>query len=329
MDDADRKLLILVAENPRIHIQELAKRLGISKQVASHRMQVLTKSGIILGSIANISIPYLDAIPVVIFGRSETAPIERALDRLGESEFSRRANVVGGNIIYVTGLLRRISELDGYAEFVKRAAEMPAPTVGIYNLDDGLMPVYSVDGGGKRRQQNCKKLSPLDLRIIASLNDDARRPIADIADTVGASAKTVRRHLEDMISEGSLELHAPMDLSLGGDIFLSVHVNFADGADKVVVGRRLLSKYRFRDAYVRTFSNLPGLIMWVLWSDNMTEIRKALREVGEDEDVLAVTPNFVYLERIYPTWRDKLLAVRTRSPKKARACEPHSGLRTQ
>lgn len=328
MDDTDRKLLILINANPRIHFRELAKRLGISTQAVHHRMQVLTEIGVIKGMIAGISIPYLDAVPVAVFGRSRTASIEETLNRLGESEFSRRAVVTRGNFLYVVGFLRNISELGSYAEFVKRAAEMPEPTVGIYCLDDGLMPNYSVDGGRKRKQ-SYKELSSLDLKIIASLKDNARRPIADIADMVGVSARTARRHLEDMISEGSLDLSAPMDLPSGGDMFLIMHVNLRDGADKGEVGRRLLSKYPFQDQYVRTFSNLPSFLMWVFWSDKMTEIRKVLIEIDEDEDVLAVMPNFAYLERIYATWRDKLTAVQTRPSENARTHNLHSGLRIQ
>ena len=292
-------------------------------------MQALTKMGVLKGTIAGISIPYLDAVPVTVFGRSRTASIEETLDRLGESEFSRRAVVAGGDFLYVVGFLRDISELGSYVEFVTRAAEMPEPTVGINCLDDGLSPDYSVDGVGKRKQ-SYNELSPLDLKIIASLKDNARRPMAEIADMVGVSAKTVKRHLEDMMSEGSLDMSVPVDSQAGGDMFLIMHVNLRAGANKVEVGRRLLSKEYFLDQYVRTFSNLPSLLAWVFWSDKMTEIRKVLRATSEDEDVQSAMLNFAYLERIYTTtWRDKLPAVQTRPSKKPGTHKPRSRPRIQ
>src|SRR4030043_360181 len=143
MDDTDRRLLILIGANPRIHFRELAKRLGISRQAVHHRMQVLTRIGVIKGMIAGISIHYLDAVPVAVFGRSMTASIEKTLDRLGESEFSRRAVVTGGNFLYVIGFLRNISELGSYVEFVKRAGEMPEPTVGIYRSEEHTSELQS------------------------------------------------------------------------------------------------------------------------------------------------------------------------------------------
>jgi len=315
MDDTDRKLLMLIAAEPRIHSRKLAQRLVISRQSVQQRMQVLTKKGVTKGITAGISDFYLDAVYVLVFGRSNAALIEEALNRLGESEFTHGAIVAGGNFIYVRGLLRNISELDSYAEYVKRAAEMSAPTVGILRFDAGIMPDY-VDGATRR--QSYKELTPLDLKIIASLKGNVRRPIAEIANRVGASAKTVRRHLEHMISEGSMDFYVPWDLLPGEDMFTLMHVNLKEGADKGEVGRRLFAKYPFQTLYIRSFSNLPSFLLCILCSDRMTEIRKVVRMIGEDEDVLATMPNLLYLERTYTTWRGKLPVALTRPSRKAK-----------
>ena len=316
MDDTDRKLLILLSGNPRLHFRQIASELRISRQAVHHRINALREAGVIQGSHAGVSVSYLDAVPVSVWGRSKTSSIEKTLDRLAESEFTRRVVVTGGNYLYVVGYLRNISELSGFAEFVKQIAEMPEPTVGIYSVDDGLMP-YSVDGSGERKEI-AKPLTPLDLKIIATLKGDARRPIADIAKMVGVSTKTVRRHMEKMISDGSIEMGMPMDLASGGDLLLVMHVNLKEGASKRTVGKRLLSKHYIRDQYVRTFSNLPNLLIWVFWCGSMAQIRTALRETDHDEDVESVMLNFSYLERIYPTWRDKLTPDLAPVSKKAR-----------
>jgi len=325
MDDTDRQLMLLIYADPRIPVLELAKRLGISRQAVHHRMRILMKIGVFKNMSATISLHYLDALLVMVFGRSKTASIEETLDRLGESEFTSRVAVAGGNYLYVLGFLRDMSELDSYFEFVKGAAEMPEPTLGIHCLDAGIMRDY-VDGG--MRKQSYKELSPLDLKIIASLKDDARKPIAEVADRVGVSAKTVKRHLEDMISEGSVDFDEPWDATSGADMYTLMHVNLRNGADKVEVGRRLLSKHPLNVIYIRSFSNLPGFLFGVLCSDKMTEIRKILREIGEDEDVQTVTPNLLYFERTYMnTWDSRLPAVRTRPSEKARKHHLHSRLR--
>ncbi len=306
MDEVDRKLLILIGANPRIPYNDLARKLGISRQAVHHRFHALTGMGVIKGTRASISIPYLNAIPVTVFGRSRASSYGGTLDRLGTNDLTRRALVAGGNYVYVVGILREMSELDGYVDFVKAAAEMPEPTVGIYCLDDRLMPDYPVDGGGFKRKQSYRSLSAVDLKIVACLENDARRPVSEIAKMAGITPKTARKHLEGMISDGSIEFSAPMDLLPGGDLLTLVHISLREGADRTSFGRKLLRKRAFADQYIRTFSNLPGFLIWVFWSNDIAGIRKVFKEAGEDQEVLAAMPNFAFIERVYPTWRDRL-----------------------
>ncbi len=323
MDDTDRMMVALLLANPRMPIKELAKRLGISRQAAHHRLQTLVENGVIKGTTAGVSFLYLDAVSVTVFGRSNATLTEETLDRLGESEFTRRVAIAGGNYLYVVGELRDISELDDYVEFVERAGEIPEPTVGVYSRDDELMRGFAVDGSG-RRKDDYRRLSPLDLRIIASLRQDARRPAAEIAEIVGASSKTVKRHLEEMTSDGSLDLHVLTDIPSGGNMLFALHVSLKNGADRVEVGRRLLSRYGSLDAYIRTFSNLPSLLVVVFWSGSVPEIRDVFRSTCEDEGVRAVMLNFCYFERIYETWRGGMLELRERAPDKGRDRRPGS-----
>lgn len=307
MDDTDQKLLALLSSNPRAHLQELAQRLLISKQAVHHRIHDLMDEGVLIGTTAAISFAYLKAIPVVIFGASNAPFIEETMNRLGESDFARRVVIAGGNYVYVVGVLRNLSELDGYVEFVRHAAEIPDPIVGIYSLDEVPMPNYQVDGI-QPRKSNYRKLTPIDLRIIASLKDDARRPISEIAEIVGITARTVRRSLDSMIADGSIELHARIDDPMGGETLSLIHIKLNNGSNKGEVAKRLLSRFRSLETYVRAFSNIPDFLIMVLWSDDLREIRTVFREICEERDSASVTLNIVYLERIYhTTWRDNLL----------------------
>jgi len=307
MDDTDRKLMALLASSPRMHLQELAEKVGISKQAVHHRMRALTDEGVFRGTRAGISFAYLNAVPVTVFGRSDACSVEDTMDTLGESEFTRRVIVAGGNYLYVVGELRNVSELKAYARFVAREASMPEPAVGIYRLDGVPMPDYHVDGV-RTRKQNYKKLSQLDLKIIASLKNDARKPVSEIAEIVGASTKTVKGRLDNMLSDGSLDIHALIDSPLGGEMLSFIHISLRSGSDPAEAARRLLSKYSSLDAYVRMFVNIPDFFIFVFWSDELRTIRTMLGEIRRDQDVVSSTLNIGYLERLYETtWRDKLL----------------------
>ena len=305
MDDIDRKLLLLLYEDPRMPLRELAKGLGISRQAVNRRIQNLTKAGLFKSLRAEVSMFYLDGVVVSIWGRSRAALLDKVLDNLGESEFTTRVVVAGGNELFIWGYLRKISDLSGYVEFVKHAAEMPELTVGLPCFCDGINPI-SFDGGQPPKDRY-RKLSPLDLRIIAALQDNARKPIAEIAGSVGASARTVRRHIEVMRREGSLDYNAPWDFPPGEDMITVLFVTLRRGADTVRSARRLLQIDPIHFMYLRQFSNLPSFLVGLIASDRMTEIRKILREIKQDEDVLSVTPNLIYSERRYTSWDHRLM----------------------
>jgi DNA-binding Lrp family transcriptional regulator len=305
LDEIDRKLITIFASDPRIHFRELGDKLDISTQAVHRRVQDLMKSGVIKGTTAGVSIRYLSAVPIIVFGKSNTASIGSTVKRLGENELSSSVLVAGGNFIYVVGLLRSISELDAFTNFVRSTAEISDPVVGIYSSDTGLAPDF-LDKGSKKKD-GYEKLTPLDLRIIASLREDARKPETDIAQEVGVSAKTVSRRLERMISEGSIDLIVPMDPTRCGDIVSLVHVQLKEGVSRRAVGRRLASQLSPRLWYMRTFSNLPGFLYCVVCTDRMDDLREVVQKIEADGEVKSVVPNTWYSDHIFETWRDRLV----------------------
>jgi len=292
MDDTDRKLVFLMWEDPRMSLREISRRLGISRQTVHRRLQAFEKIGVFKNLKACIAGDYVDEFVVAIWGRSDSTSVDSCLERLGRSRFTWRVEVLGGNSLFVMACLIDMTDLDGYVRFVRDAAEMPEPTVGIMCYEDGISP-FDVE-----KKQSYKELSPLDLTIIAALQDDARRPVAEIASEIGVSTKTVRRHLDDMISDGSMVYNQPWDLTSGEDMFTLSYVKLRSGADKVRAAKRLLSIDPVHFCYLRSFSNIPGFLVGIISSKNLREIRKILLEIAEDEDVLTVTPDLIYDERM-------------------------------
>ena len=300
MDDIDRKLLVILYEDPRMPLKHLAKRLGISRQAVNHRMQNLTKAGLFESLKGEISMFYLGGVLVWIWGRSKAEMLDKALDALGKSEFTTRVTIAGGNELFIWGYLRHVSELSEYVKFVKHAADMPELTVGLPCFFDGINP--EAFDGGRPPKERYRKLSPLDLRIIAALRKNARMPIADIAGSTGATSKTVRRHIEIMRREGSLDYGAPWDIPPGEDMITVIFVTLRRNADTVTSARRLLRIDPVHFFYLRQFSNLPSFLVGLVSSDRMSEIRKILSDIREDKDVTSVVPNLIYSERNYMPW---------------------------
>ncbi|HEX9908376.1 MAG TPA: winged helix-turn-helix transcriptional regulator [Thermoplasmata archaeon] len=299
MDDTDRKLMLLMFEDPRMPVRELARRLGISRQAVHHHMQTLKKAGVFREIKAAVSSYYLDGVPVMVWGRSRATSVDTVLESLGETEFTTRVTVAGGNELFIFAYLRKISDLAKYVDFVRNAGEMPETTVGFPCYGDGINPIF-YDGG--RRRESYRKLSALDLKVIASLQEDARKPIADIAKDIGVSRRTVKRLMERMKTEGLLEFDSPWDIPSREEMVTIVSVTLKKDANNVKSAKRLLLTDPIHFIYIRAFGNLPSFLLGLISSDRMTEIRNILKAIREDEDVLAVIPNLIYFEREYNPW---------------------------
>lgn len=303
MDEIDRQLMLFLAENPRMPYRELADKLKVSVQAIHRRIQVLMKKGVIRSFSAGVSIRKIRAVPVMVFGRSDSLQIEDMVKKLGENKMVSSVLVAGGNYIYASGLLKSVSDLEKFAELVKRTAEISAPTVGIYSTDAGLAPDF-MDGG--RRSSEDSSLSSLDMKIISSLQVDGRKAIADIAAELGVSAKTVSRRLEKMLEEGSIDLIVPMDPTFCGDIVSLVHLILSEGADKRALGTKFVNRFSPRVWYLRSFSNLPNFLMAVICTDTMLQLKEILDEISKYPGVKTVIPNIWYKDYIFKTWRDEL-----------------------
>lgn len=304
MDDIDRRLILALCEDPRTSLRKLVSSIGISRQALNQRMRKLAEAGLFKTIKGEISMSYLDGIVVWIWGRSRAASLDKALDALGRSEFTARVAVAGGSELLVWGFLRHMSNLSAYVKFVREAADMPDVTVGLPCFLDGINPPWA---DGQPPKTNYRKLSALDLRIIAVLQKDSRMPIEEIAMRTGASPRTARRHIDVMRREGSLDYASPWDIPPGVDMVTIVHITLKKGADAASSAKRLLRIDPIHFVLLRQFSNLPGLLTGLVTSDRMHQIREILSEISEDEEVLAVAPNLIYYERVYDSWDYRLL----------------------
>lgn len=318
MDDTDRKLVYLMWEDPRMSLREISKRLGISRQTVHRRLQAFERMGVFRNLKAAVAGDYLDECYVAIWGRSDSSSIDSCLERLGESRFTWRVEMLGGNSLFVMASLTETSDLNSYVKFVKSAAEMPEPTIGIMCYNDEINP-FDVE-----KKQSYKGLTSLDLEIIDLLQDNARRPVAEIANAIGVSAKTVRAHLDEMTASGSMIYNQPWDLTSGEDTCTLLYIKLRNGADKAGVAKRLLSMDPTHFNFIRSFSNLPNFLVGLVCCERMCNMRRILRETSEDEEVLTVVPNLVYDERMYWNHDPRSPGVVTHSSAKARKKEMRS-----
>jgi len=292
MDRTDISLCMFLMTNSRTPYHELAARLGLSINAVHKRIGAMANLGIIRTFTAHPSLPFLGAIAVWVYGRSEAAHPGDLHKRLKTDDRTYWVANSGGGYVYVGGYLRDVSELDEYVGFVKREGEIGNPTVGI------IPPM------GRRSQE---PLRPLDYQILASMRRDSRKPATEIAAEVNASAKTVHRRLEWMQEKGLVDFTIDWYPDASNDIVALVHVEAARGFDRMKVLENLRSRFAQNILVEMLFSNLPNQIALFMWTNSMKQMEDLRGGVGGTEGVGSVLLNVLQIGYMFDTWRDGIV----------------------
>ena len=184
MDETDLFIIRKLLENSRLTYRELADMTDMSVSAIHKRIRNLEDDGIINAYVARPSILALKYLWVAIFGTSNAKSLDLVSKELGQHENISMVSITGGKFLYIKAYLRDISELQEYSSYVSRVAHISDPSIGIVNVPYITIP---------------EPLTRIDYKILKTLNREARKPITEIADDIGISAKTVRKRLNRMV----------------------------------------------------------------------------------------------------------------------------------
>lgn len=293
MDKTDLALCLLLLQNSRTPVRELAGRLGLSVAAVHARVQALRDAGIIRAFTARIGLARLQATIAFVWGTSRAASSEDILERLNRDNHVYWIAFAGAGFLYAGCYLRTPTELDACASFIVKEAEIQNPVIGLMPLGSGL-PEEPV-------------LDRPDCRIIRALHRDARKPIADIAEEIGLSAKTVGRRLARMTSEGAVELSMEWYPDAANDITCIWHLDLKPSASRDQAAALLRNRYRENLLFTMPMSNLPGFLMIVTWTRSMKDLKDLQARIRKEEPFERVVPNVLYTGYMFDTWRDDLL----------------------
>lgn len=285
----------MLLANSRLSYRELAEKLNLSVTAVHNRIQDLIDRGILRKFTARPSILAQNAIHILIFGTSKINSIRELKPKLESQGSIYWLAVGGGSVLYIGAYLRHIAELEQLVSFIKETAEMPEPTIGI--TTSPIPP-------NLKALEIETDLCNLDYKIIGSLKDDSRKAIADVAEELGVSAKTVRRRLDRMVKNFLIELSIEWYPDASNDLLSIFHVQLKPDADKNTPNL-LLQKHYPNTLFYWGFSNLPNTYVFMTWSPTSKEV-KELRESFEQEPALqSAAPNIIYTGYVFKYWRDK------------------------
>ena len=183
----------------------IARVTGASMNTVKDRITRMTESGIIAGYYA--------------------VPNLRHVGMRGEAYHFRFASDAAKD-----AALPRLLELEGLLEFHDFLGRGACADFAFH--DDGELQrnlAFLGQGSGDAQPRHFysremprvdRALTPLDWRILQALRAEPRALPATLAPTIGVSARTVKRHLEQMAAEGSVFLVPIVDPSRADGLFL-------------------------------------------------------------------------------------------------------------
>ncbi len=297
MDKTDMSLILLLLQNSRLSYAELADKLNLSVNAVHKRIQQLIETDVIHKFTAKVSIFASQAIPVYIFGTSQLTSFKDLPERIKLNGSIYWLAIGSGKFLYIGAYIRNLSELEPLISFIKKEAVLPEPTVGIMQPDQ--MPP-------KRLKLSELTLCDLDYQIISSLKDDARKAIADVANELGVSSKTVRRRLNRMINNFLIELSLEWYPDKSDDITTLMDLRLKPDSKQAMIAYQILKKYSTNVLFYWSFANIPNSTTLVMWTNSMGELDKLRERIEKEPDVISAVPYILCSGYLFETWRDKL-----------------------
>jgi DNA-binding Lrp family transcriptional regulator len=291
MDDLDLFIIRKLLENSRLTYRKLADMTDMSISGIHKRIRSLEDDGIINAYIARPSIIALKYLWVAIFGTSHAKSMDVVSKELGQHENISMVSITGGKFLYIKAYLRDISELQEYSSYVSKVAHISEPSIGIVDVPYITTP---------------EPLTSIDYKILKTLNRDARKPISDIADDIGISAKTVSKRLNRMIEHKLVSFTIQWTPMYENTYFTLFYLFLNEGTDLNSTIQHLNKNFSKNIAYCLTFSNIPHLILLCTLT-RTSKNSQIIQEEMQTESFKDIIPHIFLSIKWYDCWVDQLL----------------------
>jgi len=149
-------------------------------------------------------------------------------------------------------------------------------------------------------------LTSIDYKILKTLNRDARKPITDIADDVGFSAKTVRKRLDRMIENNLVTFSIEWTPLYANSFVMVFHLILNEGTDLNSTLQYNNNKYSQNIAYCLSYSNIPNFITLHTWAKTSIDFQRIQEEL-QTEGYKDVVPHIFLSATWYECWVDQIL----------------------
>jgi DNA-binding Lrp family transcriptional regulator len=298
MDEMDILITKELAADPRLPYRDLADRLSLSVNGLHKRIHQLISKGVIVGFRAQLSPMVTGGGIQALYGRSLSTDLSATMEQIGGHPCTSRIIAAGGQFLYVDAHMRSNEEMQDYQAFVRDVGKIDdLKTIALFMV--GQPPAKD-------------PLTRMDYRIIHALSQDCRRPLQEVAEEVGSTAKTVRRRLENMEAQKWVLFILDWVPSSSGDPISIVHAKIRSGNSLQEVATAMINRKDPHILGISASNTEPGLLLFSMWARDLRELREAENSLNGKCDFESLYSNLFYDMRLYSTWMDKLTTDRAK-----------------
>lgn len=314
MDKIDFGLCMSLVVNSRIAYKKLSETFNMSVNSIHKRIKSLVELGVLHNFNTKLGpLNFPNSINVILFGNSKAANKDELLDNLGRHECIFNVTRASGNLYYIHAYLKDFSELKQLISFIQQEGEFddleigldstsPSPNAPITSESDPMVKSNTKVWLKEHRYSN------LDFFIINSLKKNSRKPVTDIADEVGTTSKTVRRHLNKLIEEKlihfSIEWYPDKSAIIMSIVILKLNPKLQE--DKLKLMEELRKEHGQTILFSWNISNIPNLMLVCVWTHSMKELQE-LEASLISKKFNSVNATVLVKGKMYPSWRDAYL----------------------
>jgi len=306
MNRKDEKILIELIKNSRTPINQLAKKVGVSREVANYRINNLVKEGIIKQFYTEINENLLGferfGCAIQLKGISE-AEEKKLMDDFSKSKYVTYLGPTIGRWNFAFDIIAKSREsleeifkelFSKYKDKIKKYVINSTPT------ERGFFPAKIFGSVFEESQRKLKKINitKIDLEILKLLRDNSRIEYSELSKNLNLTANAIKYKIKNLENSGVIDLYTiAIDYNKINIEFYNLQLKFLD------YEFAKLKKFLKESKSVKYFYKHIGNPNWdldigILVKDTK-ELRKFLNDIREDfGDSIEINEIFLVPEAI-------------------------------
>lgn len=210
LDIKDRKILYELSKNCRLPTSQIAKRVGLSQQVADYRIQRLIKNKVITGFITEMNLEKLGYgrhIFYIQLRKVDERKEKEILDYLVRHPFLTWVTTATGKWSIILDIIAR--DLNQVNHIIQEIKQKYDEYISEYQIVSQVAYRYfhskyygfkEKEAGGEKRK-NIQKIDDKDKAILKRMAGNARIGLVALAKETGLSANRVKQRIKKMMQE--------------------------------------------------------------------------------------------------------------------------------